>query len=278
MFTARRAAQLCLALILSGQVLCAQEKPAPEKPAEASAAPASAVPPIEKLGPQRYRMGAVEFDLAAKTVSLPVVLNITRGPLEYVLVHTEGKAHESLFTTDVRPQHLNIVLLLMDWKKSDTMFTPPRPEHSIDLIKEAKHIPESQMTLSLQWKDSAGAPQTTPVEQWIHNLDARARISSGPFIYTGSIIDPDGSFQAETNGSIIALFADPSAMVNNPRKGADLDDIWIPDPDLPEKGTPMTLVLKKTPPPAPAAPVAPPAEKAKTETPAKPAPSGKKKS
>ena len=54
----------------------------------------------------------------------------------------------------------------------------------------------------------------------------------------------DGQFLAEQTGSILALYVDPASMVNNPRDGNDLDDVWINDPAVPEKETPVTVIFK----------------------------------
>ncbi len=236
--------------------------------------PPSAAPAIEKLDAHRFRLGKIEFNQAARTVELPVAANTTAGQLEYILVHTEGKAHESLFTTVVSPTDFNVVLLLLNWKKSDAMFDFSQPERGGVLREKAEHIPESKLEISLKWMDEAGKEQLTPVEAWIHNIEQRAKISKGPFIYTGSYVGPDGVYMAQTGGSFIALYADPTAVINNPRAGNSSDDIWIPDPDMPTKGTPMTMILR-----APAAkekPAAPAASGPATAKPAAPAPAVKK--
>jgi hypothetical protein len=55
---------------------------------------------------------------------------------------------------------------------------------------------------------------------------------------------PDGSFLAQDTGSIVALMVDPASIVNNPREGNEFDDIWVPDPAVPAKGTAVTIELR----------------------------------
>jgi hypothetical protein len=42
----------------------------------------------------------------------------------------------------------------------------------------------------------------------------------------------------------VALMVDPASIVNNPREGNELDDIWVPDPAVPAKGTAVTIELR----------------------------------
>ena len=134
-------------------------------------------------------------------------------------------------------------------------------------VKGAKNPPASHVEVHVEWKDKDGKGQTCRVENWLHQVEKKAKITVEPFIYTGSRIMPDGKFLAEETGSIVALYVDPASVVNNPRDGNDLDDVWISDPAVPEKETPVTIIFK------PAAPAA--AEEKKPDL--KPAPAKNKK-
>src|SRR5438552_3190465 len=71
--------------------------------------PAASVPagatdsPLKQIGPGLFEIGPVKFDKNAKTVSFPAAVNQTAGVIEYFLVTAEGKTHESLLRTAVRP-------------------------------------------------------------------------------------------------------------------------------------------------------------------------------
>ena len=177
-------------------------------------------------------------------MSIPAVVNMNKGLVEYLLVHESGKVHESLFSTKVRPMEFNVALLLLNWKASETFFDYTEPERGGVPVKGATHRVENSLTIHVRWKDEKGKEQTVRIEEWLHNLDKKAHISEGPFIYTGSRIMPDGSFLAQDTGSIVALMVDPASIVNNPREGNELDDIWVPDPAVPAKGTAVTIELR----------------------------------
>lgn len=229
-----------------GEVRAEGEKPAveAEKPAAAAEPGADPTKAIESLGGSRYRMGLIEFDKVTRVVSIPAVVNMNKGLVEYLLVHESGKVHESLFSTKVRPMEFNVALLLLDWKASETFFDYTEPERGGVPVKGATHRVENSLTIHVRWKDEKGKEQTVRIEEWLHNLDRKAHISEGPFIYTGSRIMPDGSFLAQDTGSIVALMVDPASVVNNPREGNEFDDIWVPDSAVPAKGTAVTIELR----------------------------------
>ena len=228
--------------------------------------PAEQTPPkdpkemIKKIEGTRFQLGVMEFDQKSRELRIPCLLNMREGLMEYVLVHESGKAHESLLTTTARPTEVNIALLLLNWKASEAFWDYSDPERGGELVKGAKNPPASQVELHLAWKDKDGKEQTARLEEWLHNVEKRAKITKEPWIYTGSRVLADGKFLAEETGSILSLYADPGSVINNPREGNDMDDIWVADPAVPDKGAAVTLVLK---------PVTPPAEKKEEPKPAK---------
>jgi len=222
-----------------------------DPPAKPAAAPVDPAKAIQRIEGDRFQCGLIEFHQKTREIRLPGKVNIREGPLEYVLVHESGKVHESLLSTAVRPTELNIVLLLLNWKKSEAFFDFSEPERGGVPVKNAQNPPASQLEMHVEWKDKEGKVQTVRVENWMHQIEKRAKVSEGPFIYTGSLIMPDGRWLAEDTGSIMALYVDPGSMFNNPREGNDLDDVWIPDPTVPAKETPVTIVLKPVPVAAP---------------------------
>jgi hypothetical protein len=224
--------------------------------------PADPTKAIQKIDGTRYKLGTMEFDQKTREIRIPVKVNMREGLLEYVLVHETGKVHESLFSTAVKPFELNVVMLLLNWKKSDAFFDFSNPERGGVPVKNAKNPPESLVEVWVEWKDKDGKVQNFRVENWLHQIEKKAKITTEPFIYTSSPIMQDGAFLAEQTGSILGLYVDPGCLINNPREGNDLDDVWVNDPAVPAKGTELTLILK----PSAASPAAPAEKKSQTET------------
>ncbi len=214
----------------------------PPKPAEAGP-PADPTKAIQKIEGTRYKLGTMEFDQKTREIRVPCKVNMREGLLEYVLVHETGKVHESLFSTAVKPFELNVVMLLLNWKKSDKFFDFSDPERGGVPVKGAANPPSSHVEVWVEWKNGEKV-ENFRLENWLHQIEKRAKITEEPFIYTSSPIMPGGAFLAEQTGSILGLYVDPGCLINNPREGNEEDDIWVNDPAVPAKGTPVTLIFK----------------------------------
>ncbi len=218
--------------------------PSGDKPSGETTPPKDPKEMIKKIEGTRFKLGVMEFDHKTRELRIPCLLNMREGLMEYVLVHESGKAHEALLTTKARPTEVNIALLLLNWKPSSVFWDYTVPERGGVLVKGAKNPEESKLEMHVAWKDKDGKEQTGLLEEWLHNIEKRAKITKEPWIYTGSRVMPDGKFLAEELGSILALYADPVSIINNPRSGNDMDDVWVADPTVPEKGAPVMLIIK----------------------------------
>ena len=72
------------------------------------------------------------------------------------------------------------------------------------------------------------------VSQGIDKLD---------WVYTGSAVI-EGQFLAQTDGSIIAIYRDFSALIDNASPGGENDEIWfVKEGAVPAVGTPVTVTI-----------------------------------
>lgn len=215
-------------------------------------APAAKEPdPAERLAElgasltgQKLRFGEVEIDRAARTISFAAKVNAVEGAIEYALVASTGKTHESLLVTDALPRDIHLGWLLLG---SGGAGKP------CDLVK-----------IEVSWQTN-GPAKRLPLEDLISFAKDHPQggqggsLAPGAWTYSGSKIDAAG-FVASREGSIIALIHDDTALVNNPRPGREDDTLHVPGRRLlPPLGTPVRLTLR---------PVLPnPAEPASTENP-----------
>ncbi len=181
-------------------------------------APAAEGLKVEPLGHGKFRLGQIEIDATKRQLSFPVALAETQSPLEYALVHSAGKAHESLLITDVHPTHLHIAALLLSVK-------PGTPLHA-----------------QVSW-DVNGPPQSINLTELIHITAT----DSKPVTWTYQALTlVDGKLAAASELSLLSLINDPSALATHQLLAEDLrDDIYraqLPQ-TFPAKGLPLTLVL-----------------------------------
>lgn len=210
---------LLCALVIS---LPAQQPPG--LPAEKPPVP----PSIREVSPGVFQVGGVKLEKAARRVSFPAKLNMTDGPLEYLLVTGQGKLHESVLKTDIAPHHLQVVMLLLGAKGMQAAPLTNAPSGGPITQTQGERnppLPGEPVLIEVTWTQD-GKPQRRRIEELVFNKRAKEPMSNGPFTFTGSRVW-QGKFIAQTEGSVIALITDPDAVFNHSRPNRDADDTWV---------------------------------------------------
>ena len=212
--------------------------------------PAAPSPAIHEVSPGIFEIGQLRLDQKARTVTFPATVNKTGADdlLEYLLVNSDGQTHESLLLTTVPPTDLHFAMLLLGAKGSGDAATKAQEsgggQINAEFLKRAPKLTGDRIQISAKWKSADGTEQSAPVEDWIFNLDAKQPMTRGPWLYTGSAFI-EGKFRAQTEGCFGALVTYPPALINNPRKGNDRDDIWAVNAKaVPPVDTPLELLIK----------------------------------
>lgn len=194
---------------------------------------------VVQTGPDSFQIGLIRLNRAERTLTFPAKVKITNEVVEYALVTTEGKTHESVFTTDVSPTQLHVAVLLLGITPASDLGLTNSP---IRLQKGAR------ARIDIGW-DVRGRERRTPLERMIVLKSSTGKEAAKPlkipgWTYNGSFLH-QGLFVAQEEGSIISLIRDPVALINNSGVDRDDDDIHFPDPrKLPPKGTPVMVRLR----------------------------------
>jgi hypothetical protein len=196
------------------------------------------LPVVQKVAPGLFRLGAIEISKRDRSVSFPVLVNQHRGLLEYLLVRIGGKTHESLFRTEVDPTQIQMALLLIGLEGTDHPLSrqgdPDAPKGN-----------PVEITVS-QFKD--GRMATFKPEIWVTKRSADKVAESEPlqWVFTGSLVR-GGRFLAQAEGSIVAIYHDPVALIDNASRGGESDRIWlVNEATVPPVGTPLTMTIHAT--------------------------------
>jgi hypothetical protein len=211
--------------------------------ARAQNEPPPASPIMREVSPGVYEIGQIRLDQRARTVTFPGELNMNDGNLEYLLVTEQGNVHESLLVSDVSPSDLHFAMLLLGAKGSGEQ-TGDLPPAQIDakFLKNAPQLRGDKISITVHWK-VGDAEKSAPVEDWLINTDTKKSAERGPWIYNGSMFNA-GHFLAQVEGAHAALVTYPAALINNPRKGNDNDQIWIVNTKaVPPVKTPVEIVI-----------------------------------
>lgn len=169
-------------------------------------------------------LGKVRINPQERTLQFPVSVNQREGLVEYALVTTTGKTHESVFKTDTDPLHIHLGLLMLKGKPAYLKELSANP----DVIP-----PGDEVEISVLWQVD-GQERRQRLGAFIKTANNGSPLSPAAWRYNGSIMIPNG-IVAQSSGSIIALRLDAEAILNNPRPGRLNDDLHYVNTDaLPE--------------------------------------------
>ena len=207
--------------------------------------PAAAQPSVVKVDENTFRIGDIEFRKDTRSIRIPAEVNMTEGLLEYALVHTDGKIHESLLLTRVNPTHVNIAFKLLGFKASQELFYALEEDGSASgkLIEvDEKTKAAARIKVTLEWKQKQET-KSAALHDWISHAISERPMPAAPWVYGGSFL-VEGKFAAETSGDLIAIFTNQASLLNYAGKDHDNDEVWIPTHGrVPPEGTSVTVVI-----------------------------------
>jgi hypothetical protein len=215
--------------------------------AEPAAAPASpAAPAVERLDDGRLRIGRITLHPKMRSIEFPATVNQTEGLLEFLLVHVDGKVHESLLASEVSATHLNLAFKLLRYQASPELYD--KISETGTLTGELRSATEEQKRESridiLIQPDPAEPSSRHCVTRWIRHAVTEKPMPAAPWVYGGSFFHK-GVFMAESSGDLIAIFLRNTALINFSGKDKELDDVWLPDASrVPPIGTPVKVIIQ----------------------------------
>jgi hypothetical protein len=184
-------------------------------------------PAIRSVGGGRFEIGHVSLDKVNRTVSFPASVNLRDATVEYAVVHTSGKTHESVFSTDARPHDIHLALLLLGARPVVTNF----------FGADGKATPLGEKVwINVHWTNGSCA-----LEDLVVDRETGKPMTRGDWIFNGSNFS-EGASTAQRDGSIVSIHIDPDALIDNPRPGRENDDLHLPHAaKLPPVGTPAEI-------------------------------------
>jgi hypothetical protein len=197
---------------------------------------------VRQIDTNTLAVGLVTLNKAERTLTLPAKVNMVEQIVEYALVTSDGKRHESLLTTDAQPRDLHVAALLLGVKPSSNLA-------GSNLLAGAEG---ARVEIEVTWPAHGGlrrVPLYQLVAQLKHPETAVGRpelqaLDAGPWLYNGSEVRP-GRFEAQAEGSFISLISDPAALINNPRPSRLDDKLHVPNkPQLPPINTAVQVVIR----------------------------------
>jgi hypothetical protein len=195
---------------------------------------------VERITENVYRIGAVIVDTQARTVTCKGVVNMDEGAIEYLAVAPGGKTHESLLRVDVRPLHLQVALLMLDLE----------PKNVLKFQVDPTTPQGAPVEIKVRWHDLKGAEQEARAEELLIDMPSKRPLPPNRWVFTGSRVIKEG-FEADLAKSLVAVYHDPAAILDNPLPGGVTNSYIINTKRVPKRGTPVDFVLKALPPVSP---------------------------
>ncbi len=223
--------------------------PAPDQPV------APVEPAVKELDAERLQVGEVIFNRKTREIRFPAAVNMAGGELlEFALVHTNGKVHESLLVTEVSATDINLAFKLLRYPASSEFYAIVEKDGTMSNVfpKVSEEVKAAaRIDIGLEWQE-AGKTRTAKLNDWIsHGTTGEQMPAADPWVYGGSGIH-QGKFVADTTGDYIAIFLSNAALINFSGKDNNSDEVWLPFPKrVPPEGTKVTVIV--TPHPKPAA-------------------------
>ncbi len=175
---------------------------------------------VRQINADTWQIGLVRVESKKRRLVIPATVNMVEGLIEYVLVSSTGKRHESILQTLAEPIHIQTAALLLLRQPINT-----------------NDLPQLRILVELR------PGEIIPAERLIDNIVPGVKVPPGVWRFNGSRL-VDGIFLAQRDGSIIAIMADPDALIETGRIAADNDDNWRPHTaGLPAVGGAVQIIL-----------------------------------
>lgn len=196
---------------------------------------------VTKINDNLYKMGNVKIHKDKRSISIPGSINMADGLVEYLACGLRGKLHESVLALDAEPFHIHAALLLIGLVPGDRPLPfqgSPEPPCGDPLV------------LRISWKGPDNKLVEYPPEDLIINTDEKKTMEKSDWVFSGSAMN-DGRYMAQIDGSVVAVFHDPYAIIDHRSiSGADDTHFFANKEILPPYGTPVELKISAEPDPA----------------------------
>lgn len=218
--------------------------PAPaaaQAPTPAQTAPGAAAPALEMkpLGGDRFQIGRIVVDKAARRFTVPGRVHALGEPLEYLATAPEGmKAYEALFELDARGTAFNLACILIGLER--------RPGATPWAGREpGRRIEGMRVRISVAWGEGA-TRREVPAAKALLNDDAGVEAEKVEWVYIGApASDLHGRFIAEDTGTLIGFIHDSNSIIESATPiGIGAYGSVRGHAMLPPKGSPIELIVE----------------------------------
>lgn len=170
--------------------------------------------PVEKLGPNLFRVGAMQVDTARREVTVRGFVNDSVEALEFAANAKNGaKAYESALTLETDAISFNAALLMIGLD----------PARGRPAKRQFDPTPPQGDPVEISIESLRPGSKRYRLEELLFDQRTKAAVPAGPWVYTGSTLVETingRQYLAELDGVLIGLMHGPQAIIDNPRNDA----------------------------------------------------------
>ncbi|MCX6827683.1 MAG: YdjY domain-containing protein [candidate division Zixibacteria bacterium] len=189
---------------------------------------------FSRIDENHYAIGNLKLDVEAREIEIPGWVNMNEGQVEYLAVTKYGKTHESVVVLDIVPIHLQLSLLLFGMEYGQ----------NLNYQGDSTVPGGDSVAIFIKWVKGNGDTAEFSANELLYDFQLKKNMSPTEWVFTGSGVF-DGRFMADLDGSIIAVYSDPVAILNNPLSGRYDDTVYGSNKELlPPPGTKIMMTIR----------------------------------
>lgn len=163
---------------------------------------------IKPLGQERYQIGKIIVDKAARSFMVPGRVHALGKPLEYLATSPGGmKAYETLFEVDASGSEFNLACILIGLERD--------PRHVAQRRSTPGPLLGPRVSIFVAWSEDGKRRRVTAAEALL-NPEAEAKAESVEWVYAGAPAnDTQGRFAADVTGTLIGFKPDENNVIES---------------------------------------------------------------
>lgn len=201
------------------------------------------------------RLPGVTIDKKTLEVRIEATVCLDAGILEYVVCKPNTFEHESIFTTEAKPELVHAALLLAGLKP-----TPLLPGMTELWWGKALGNKDSRVKIEVEWAEGGEKKRESLISMLRNREGGKAapgagKVAKDAWVFAGSIMQPgqdggDAVYAGNISGILVGIWPDPSTVIQygiesgNPYEGAQ-QGLEIDEKRVPKVGTKVKLVFSR---------------------------------
>jgi len=163
---------------------------------------------IKPLGQDRYQIGKLIVDKAARSFMVPGRVHALGKPLEYLATSPGGmKAYETLFEVDASGSEFNLACILIGLERD--------PRHVAERRSSRGPLLGPRVSIFVAWTEDGKRRRVSAVEALL-NPEADVKPESVEWVYAGAPAnDTQGRFAADVTGTLIGFKPDENNVIES---------------------------------------------------------------